>query len=84
MKQYYLSLRDVGTLIQYSSLTRNEIAMQKYYATALRDTDFPLSASVYLASEVDAVFARIRELITTDHESKEDFINRVRLCLPTP
>lgn len=37
--------------------------MQKYYTTAIRDTDYPLSAPVYLASEVDACMETARAFI---------------------
>lgn len=37
--------------------------MQKYYTTAIRDTDYPLSAAVYLASEVDARIAELEKVL---------------------
>jgi hypothetical protein len=37
--------------------------MQKYYTTAIRDTDYPLSAPVYLAVEVDARIAELEKVL---------------------
>lgn len=34
------------------------------------------------ADEAEAVIEQIRNLVTTDHESKSAFISRVRECLP--
>lgn len=47
--------------------------MQKYYTTAIRDTDYPLSAAVYLASEVDARIAELEAALRELVEQADDY-----------
>lgn len=71
------TLERFRSLSQTANLTHGDL-----FARLVKDAKF-IGDPWALAGDLERKIIAVRDLCTTDHESKEEFIRRVNLCLTT-